>query len=565
MKSYTVLACDFDGTLATNEVVSEAVLSACAQLKDSGRRLVLVTGRTLPSLLVLLRNPSVFDCIVAENGALIFTPSTGEKILLAEPTNAKLLAKLSETGVQPLEHGDCIIGTWTPHDLTALAAIHELGLEMSITYNREAVMILPSGINKGTGLRVALQMLGCSQHNCVGIGDGENDHAMLSLCELSIAVSNSVPSLLTRADYVTKGAASDGVMEVITALIQSDLREFEPKSARHHISIGIDLNGKELRFDPATGPWLITGPSGTGKTMIGRRIAEGLSQSSYQLCLLDPEDEFGDLTGATILGSESHVVDPRQVQRVLEHPGENVVVSLSSIKHASCPDYLQELLTDLQSVYERYGRPHWLFVEEAHYFVPAQASISTKLLAEKTIFTTYLPGDMDPEIVGSCEHVIVTGAHIQYLSQISNAVVVPAEQKREDTDCHFLYWNRRTGETRLFRPLTPSHPHRRHVRKYTDGDVGSANSFYFRGAHKKLNLKAHNLKLFLQMADGVDDETWFYHLRKGDYSRWFRHTLKDENLALEMERIEQDTSLSSQAGREVLHGLIERRYAGNFS
>ena len=47
-------------------------------------------------------------------------------------------------------------------------------------------------------------------------------------------------------------------------------------------------------------------------------------------------------------------------------------------------------------------------------------------------------------------------------------------------------------------------------------------SFYFRGPEGKLNLRAQNLMLFLQLADGVDDETWLHHLRQGDYSGWFR-------------------------------------------
>jgi hypothetical protein len=47
-------------------------------------------------------------------------------------------------------------------------------------------------------------------------------------------------------------------------------------------------------------------------------------------------------------------------------------------------------------------------------------------------------------------------------------------------------------------------------------------SFYFRGPAGNLNLRAQNLVLFNQMAEGVDDETWLYHLRRGDHSRWFR-------------------------------------------
>ena len=46
-------------------------------------------------------------------------------------------------------------------------------------FNKGAVMILPSGVNKATGLAAALEELGLSPHNVVGVGDAENDHAFL--------------------------------------------------------------------------------------------------------------------------------------------------------------------------------------------------------------------------------------------------------------------------------------------------------------------------------------------------------------------------------------------------
>ena len=39
--------------------------------------------------------------------------------------------------------------------MVVLATIRDLGLELHVIFNRDAVMVLPSGINKGTGLRAA--------------------------------------------------------------------------------------------------------------------------------------------------------------------------------------------------------------------------------------------------------------------------------------------------------------------------------------------------------------------------------------------------------------------------
>ena len=103
-------------------------------------------------------------------------------------------------------------------------------------------------------------------------------------------------------------------------------------------------------------------------------------------------------------------------------------------------------------------------------------------------------------------------------------------------------------------------PHQRHLRKYAEGELPPDRSFFFRGPEKKLNLRAQNLKVFEQLAEGIDDATWLHHLRRGDYSRWFREGIKDEELAREVERIERDESLSPQESRERIHDAMDKRY-----
>jgi hypothetical protein len=101
---------------------------------------------------------------------------------------------------------------------------------------------------------------------------------------------------------------------------------------------------------------------------------------------------------------------------------------------------------------------------------------------------------------------------------------------------------------------------RRHTRKYAEGELPPDRSFYFRGPDNKLNLRAQNLMLFLQMADGVDDATWEHHLRGGEYSRWFREGIKDEALAAEAEGIERRRGLSAADSRQLIRAAVERRY-----
>ena len=104
---------------------------------------------------------------------------------------------------------------------------------------------------------------------------------------------------------------------------------------------------------------------------------------------------------------------------------------------------------------------------------------------------------------------------------------------------------------------SPDAERRRHVRKYAAGDLGPDVSFYFRGPHGKLNLQANNLQMFLHLAEGVDDETWSYHLAQHDYSRWFRERIKDEELAREAEEIERGPAHDARARFKK---LVEQRY-----
>ena len=99
------------------------------------------------------------------------------------------------------------------------------------------------------------------------------------------------------------------------------------------------------------------------------------------------------------------------------------------------------------------------------------------------------------------------------------------------------------------RSIVPRNEHQRHLRKYAEGELGPDKSFYFRGPDGKLNLRAQNLQLFLQVADGIDDETWMYHLRRGDYSRWFREAIKDEDLASDASSVEADQASAPDALR----------------
>lgn len=216
---FQVVASDFDGTLADDGRVESNTLAALTTLRETGRKLILITGRELRSVREVFPELHRFDLVVAENGALLYRPSSAEEHPLCQLPPARFLEGLHNLGVNPISIGRGIIATVRPHDATVQQVIRELGLDLQIIFNREAVMILPSGTNKGTGLTAALAELGVPCPAVVGIGDAENDHAFLRLCGFSVAVANALPSLKEQVHLVTAGDSGAGVREVLQKLI----------------------------------------------------------------------------------------------------------------------------------------------------------------------------------------------------------------------------------------------------------------------------------------------------------------------------------------------------------
>jgi hypothetical protein len=114
-------------------------------------------------------------------------------------------------------------------------------------------------------------------------------------------------------------------------------------------------------------------------------------------------------------------------------------------------------------------------------------------------------------------------------------------------------------KARVMRVLPGTGSRQRHLRKYAEGRLGEDTSFYFRGPDGRLNIRAHNLMMFLQIAEGVDEDTWEYHRRGGDYARWIETAIKDMALAEQVAAIEQ-SEVPPVAARARIREAIEGRY-----
>jgi hydroxymethylpyrimidine pyrophosphatase-like HAD family hydrolase/energy-coupling factor transporter ATP-binding protein EcfA2 len=551
---YQALATDYDGTLAKDGQVDEAVLAALQALRASGRRLILISGREHQDLLRVFPNLHVFDRVVLENGAVLTRPAEGDAVCFGEPPPPSFVESLRRRNVSPLSTGDVIVSSWEPNETAVLECIRELGLEYQVIFNKGAVMVLPPGINKASGLRAALKDLQLSPHNVVGIGNAENDQSFMQICGCSVAVGNALPSIKETSDIVTDGARGNGVREIAGRLIENDLADVPLSASRHRVILGEVGEGGEIMLPVRGSSVLVAGSSGSGKSTLIQALLERLAEREYQYCVIDPEGDYEHLAATLVAGSREHAPDIAQVIENLEQPDVNLAVNLLAIALAERPAFI-ELLSALLQLRVRVGRPHWTVIDEAHHMLPAAdapSGIAPSLGG--MVFVTVHPDQLSMAALAVVDLVIAVGAtsrdtiemFCQQLGRptppLPNEPLLPEEA---------LAWTPSAGASpvRITAPK-PRGERRRHIRKYAEGHLGEDKSFYFRGPDGLLNLRAQNLGLFVQMADGVDDATWLHHLRAGDYSRWLRESIKDLELAAEAEQAEADPEADPSSTRQ---------------
>lgn len=220
---HRVLACDYDGTLATDGICADATVEALERVAAAGIRLLLVTGRTREELADVFEPRALFEALVVENGAVVIDVSTGEEHLLAPRVPAPLVDEYRRTGVQPLVVGRVLVSSACSQEAKLSAGIARIGVDRQVVRNRDSAMVIPPGISKRTGLEAALRLIGELPSMTVAVGDGENDVALFAVAGVSVAVANAVDVLKRRADVVLSQPNGKGIAMLSAALVAGDL------------------------------------------------------------------------------------------------------------------------------------------------------------------------------------------------------------------------------------------------------------------------------------------------------------------------------------------------------
>jgi len=397
---YVALAAGFDGTLARDGRYDERCIEALRALAATGRKLILVTGRELRELLEIFPEARLFDYVVAENGAVMHRPATRESEILAQAPPELLLQELRRRHVTPLSVGSSIVTTVKANEAEVSAALRKLQLDFQLVTNPGALMMLPAGVNKASGVWAALRELGVSRHNLVAIGNGENDLALFEFAGHAVAVQNADTLVKRVANRTTQGSYCEGFLELARDLVATDLADALP---RHKVTVGVDENGAPVEITPCRDSLLVHGPNGSGKVALCNRLLEQFLASSYQCCIIDADVGGLQVPGEVQVFGDAHEV-PRltDILAALDQPTASVAINLAGLGAETRPVFTDALLVQLQALHDRLGRPHVVMIRQAHSCVADGVTAASARLSEVTmIYATAHPERLPARILDS--------------------------------------------------------------------------------------------------------------------------------------------------------------------
>jgi len=570
---WKALACDYDGTLASEDRIGAEALAALAQARAAGLRLILVTGRTFFELLRVCEPIDLFDAVVAENGGVLYFPALGVLRDQAPPPPPRLLAELDARGI-PFQVGRVIVGTWRPEEARVRAALRDLGVQMELVYNRAAVMLLPPGVSKGGGVREAIRALGLAHHDVLALGDAENDLDFFEACGWTACPVNAVPELKDRADWIFPGEDGTGVARAIAGPLLGGLLPVA-RSPRHRLAIGWVAETAEPVEIPERGVnVLIQGDPFSGKSWLAGVLIERLLARRYAVCVVDPEGDYrvlAPLPGVSWAEVRNLPAWDHALERFDHDPAACVILDLSTLEQGDKSALLAAGIGLIRERRRRAGLPHWVVLDEAHYWL-GEGGLSDAALGlgdKGHCLVTYCANRLRPSVLDAVDVLLL--ARTAAASQLECLRAVLARLPADPADLAAVLPHLPLGEflllrtepagarTRTFVAAPRMTSHVRHLRKYADGRLPEARRFFFRAPDGRLVATAASLGEFLQGVGIVGDDVLVFHAGRGDFSRWLLEVFAERELGRHLAKLE-----GRFRRREItdLRGALERLITG---
>lgn len=565
-----VIACDFDGTGATNGHPAPELYAALASARSQGIVTLLVTGRVLEDVRRACDEFSPFDAVVAENGAIIYLCSLDRIIQIGNPPPECFLGELRAQGV-PFHTGSVIVGTWEQHANKLLELIRRFGIDAQLVFNRAALMVLPSGINKGVGIRRALEELGRSERNLIAFGDAENDIPMFVDAEIGVAARGSVPAVAALADDSLSQPGGAGVALYVRRLLQTGCIVKSPE--RRTVLLGKTSTGSGVTLPASGANVVISGDPRSGKSWIAGLISEQLIELGYRICIIDPEGDYtqmGQRSRIVTFGHDLALPSRQALARVLATQSISMVLTLSSLAPAEQLNYTKNLLASLQERRDATGIPHWLLIDEAHYFF-RPGSPCLKYLDSSTgnfCLITYRPSLLASEAYNGIDAHIITSTKVEeeryfvtkiMQSQRRGDMAVRSALDGIEAPCAGLLMAEPAAKPwQVFVPKERITRHAHHARKYADTRLPDDKAFRFVDAGRLTTV--HNMTEFYRAIQSIPLASLRHHVNNGDFSRWVGEVLGDQQLARGLRKIERTTPAGATPDRAEILAHIEDQY-----
>jgi hydroxymethylpyrimidine pyrophosphatase-like HAD family hydrolase len=570
------LACDYDGTLATQDRIGPEALAALARARVAGLQLILVTGRTFFELTRVCERLDLFDAVVAENGAVLYFPPSGSLRDQAPAPAPRFLAELDRRDV-PYRLGRVIVDTARAHERAVREALDAARVELDLVYNRAALMLVPPGLSKGSGLRQVINERGLSFHDVLGIGDAENDVSLFDAAGLTACPADAVPALRERADWIFEGEDGRAVADGITRGVLGGALPL-PRAGRHQIQLGWAPGTTQPVTVPARGVnVLIHGDPLSGKSWLAGAFFERLAARRYAVLVIDPEGDYrvlGRLPGVASVEVRSEAAMEGVLAEVARDPAMCLVADLSGLPHARKLRAIERGLARIRDLRARLGRPHWVMLDEAHYSLHREgvAEAAIGLEARGFCLATYRPSWIRPSVVKACDVFLLARATADeelaflrpVLAELGEAAARAVDVLPDLPPGEFvLVQGRQAGaaDPVTFVPGPRETLHVRHRRKYADTIVPAAHRFHFCQPDGRPVAFADGLASFRRAVAAVDPEVLAFHAGRSDFSRWVQDVFSDGTLAHQLRKTEARWRRREIADlRRAIERLITQRY-----
>jgi hydroxymethylpyrimidine pyrophosphatase-like HAD family hydrolase len=544
---FRVVAVDYDGTLADGQVNPDT-LRALAEARARQIRIIVVTGRIMSELLTVF--PDVLkqvDAVVAENGAVLVTPAGTRP--LAAPVSPAVSAGLSARGVAH-RCGQVLVAGAAADETSVSEVIRELGLDCRLVRNRGELMILPAGVTKGSGLGAALDGMGLSRHNAIGVGDAENDHTLLDACEVGVAVANAVDALRAHADVTLSRPDGQGVAELLRGPLLAGRRPVHPR--RWQLTLGTDDYGQAALLPASQLNVAIYGGSGSGKSYLAGLMLEQLVQLGYSLIVFDPEGDhrgLGKLRGVFVTGGqEDRLADPADVVRLLCNGYSSVVVDASGLEADDRASYAARLAGEVEAHRVATGLPQWVVMDEAHGPV-GRAGTAHSLFnpaAKGYLLITWKPEELSADAIASLDAVLALGSPCPDSTFVDLTAAVAGLPRADiarlldgPSGRAVLAWRQHPRPAVAFTIGTRTTARLRHEHKYDQAGVELAHQFHFRTEPgTPTGAVAANLGELEAELVRSDEGVLRHHCPGHDFSRWVAEVFHDRPLAAKLSAAE---------------------------